>query len=128
MSLKNTKNKDIINIKNKQNNKDRQNEKHNRKLNRSDINDLDIENPINKLFEYIRNHDWENFKNLLDSDDTIDVNVRDIYSNHLLTYAVRFNRLDIVTLLLDKGARYDIVDRMERSILYDAIELNFNSI
>jgi ankyrin repeat protein len=85
-------------------------------------------NPINKLFEYVRNHKWKNFINLLSSDDTIDVNVRDIHSNHLLTYAVRFNRLDIVTILLDRGARYDIVDRMERSILYDAIELSFNSI
>lgn len=101
---------------------------HNKKLSRSEISDIDIENPINRLFEYIRNHDWEKFKNLLESDDTIDVNVRDIYSNHLLTYAVRFNRLDIVTILLEKGARYDIVDRMERSILYDAIELSFNNI
>jgi len=83
---------------------------------------------INKLFEYIRSHDWTNFTKILKSDDTIDVNVRDIHSNYLLTYAVRFNRLDIVTMLLDRGARYDIVDRMERSILYDAIELSFNSI
>lgn len=88
----------------------------------------DTESSINKLFEYIRGHDWENFTKILESDDTIDVNVRDIHSNHLLTYAVRFNRLDIVTMLLDRGARYDIVDRMERSILYDAIELSFNSI
>lgn len=84
--------------------------------------------PINKLFDYIRNHDWKNFMDTLLSDDTIDVNVRDIYSNHLLSYAVRFNRLDIVSALLDKSAHYDIVDRMERSILYDAIELGFNSI
>ena len=88
----------------------------------------EINNPINKLFEYIRNHDWKNFKDILSSDDAIDVNVRDIHSNHLLAYAVRFNRLDIVTILLDRGAHYDIVDRMERSILYDAIELSFNSI
>ncbi|VBB17944.1 ankyrin repeat protein [Yasminevirus sp. GU-2018] len=90
--------------------------------------EVDAENSINKLFEYIRNHEWTKFKELLASDDTIDVNVRDAHSNHLLTYAVRFNKVDIVDELLDRGARYDIVDRMERSILYDAIEFSFNDI
>jgi len=93
-----------------------------------EFNNPKINNPINKLFEHIRNHEWTSFANVLSSDDTIDVNVRDIHANHLLSYAVRFNRLDIVTMLLDRGARYDIVDKMERSILYDAIELSFNTI
>lgn len=86
-------------------------------------------NPINKLFEYIRNHEWSEFKKLLNSDDIdIDVNMRDVNANHLLTYAVRFNKIDIVKELLEKGARYDIVDRSGRSILYDAIESNFHDI
>jgi len=80
---------------------------------------------INKLFEYIRNHEWDKFIKLIDSDDTLDLNVKDLQGNHLLSYAVRFNKLDLVDRLLKKGVKYDIVDRMERSILYDAIESNF---
>ena len=94
----------------------------------SDLEDTSTSLPINKLFECIRQHEWEKFKNLLESDDMIDVNMRDTDSNHLLTYAVRFNREDIVDLLLMRGARYDIVDKMERSLLYDAIEFNFKNI
>lgn len=82
-------------------------------------------NPINLLFEYIRNHKWDKFIELLDSDDTIDINVKDNQSNYLMTYAVKFNKPDIVQILLNKGAKYDIVDKMEKSILYDAIESNF---
>jgi ankyrin repeat protein len=85
-------------------------------------------NPINVLFEHIRNHEWNKFKELLEEDDTIDINVRDNQSNYLLTYAVRFNRPEIVRLLLHKGAKYDIVDKMERSILYDAIESDFSNV
>lgn len=83
---------------------------------------------ISKLFEYIRNHEWSKFNSLIDADDTLDINVRDNQGNHLLTYAVRFNRIDIVNKLFEKGAKYDIVDKMERSILYDAIESNFYDI
>lgn len=88
----------------------------------------DSQDPINILFEHIRNHEWTEFKDLLEQDDSIDINVRDNQSNYLLTYAVRFNKPDIVTLLLQKGAKYDIVDKMERSILHDAIESNFSEV
>jgi ankyrin repeat protein len=84
--------------------------------------------PINILFNYVRNHEWTKFKNLLESDDTIDINTRDNQTNYLLTYAIRFNKIDIVELLLKRGAKYDIVDRSERSILYDVIESNYHDI
>src|SRR5277367_6813405 len=83
---------------------------------------------INVLFELIRNHKWDDFNRVLDSDDTVDINVRDTQFNYLLTYAIRFNKIDIVKKLLKRGAKYDIVDRMERSIIYDALESNFEEI
>ena len=58
----------------------------------------------------------------------LDVNTRDSHGNHLLTYAVRFNKIDIVEKLIEKNAKYDIVDKMGRSILYDAIVSNFYNI
>ena len=80
---------------------------------------------INILFEHIRNHEWTEFKKVLELDKSVDVNIRDNQANYLLTYAVRFNRLDIVSMILSRGGKYDIVDRLERSILYDAIESNY---
>src|SRR5271169_5014127 len=87
-----------------------------------------VKDTINILFELIRNHKWDEFNKLLDEDDTVDINVRDNQFNYLLTYAIRFNKIDIVKKLLRKGAKYDIVDRLERSIIYDALESNFEEI
>lgn len=87
-----------------------------------------MDTDINTLFEYIRSHKWDEFKSLLKNNDSIDLNFRDNQNNYLLTYAVRFNRPDIVNLLLQNGARYDIVDFNDRSILYDAIQSNFEEI
>lgn len=83
---------------------------------------------ISILFEHIRNHEWIEFKNILEHEKSVDVNIRDNQANYLLTYAVRFNRLDIVSMILNRGGKYDIVDRLERSILYDAIESNYLSV
>src|SRR5271169_704266 len=87
-----------------------------------------VKDTINILFELIRNHKWNDFNELLDKDDTVDINVRDNQFNYLLTYAIRFNKIDTVKKLLVKGAKYDIVDRMERSIIHDALESNFEEI
>jgi ankyrin repeat protein len=77
-----------------------------------------------KAFEYIRNHKWKELKKIL-TNDVIDTNYRDKQKNYLLSYAVKFNKIDIVELLLEKNAKYDIIDVMGRSILFDAIQLNY---
>lgn len=86
-----------------------------------------IDNITNELFDLIRSHKYEEFKKLLDEND-IDINFRDNAGNYLLTYAVKFNKPDLVELLLQKEARYDILDKLDRSILYEAIENNYDSI
>ena len=78
------------------------------------------------LFKYLRNHEDEKFKELINKNS--DVNVKDKLNKSFLTYAVDFNKIDIVTLLLENGANYDIVDDYGRSILYGAIESNFYEI
>jgi ankyrin repeat protein len=79
---------------------------------------------ITDLFHLLRNHnDAEFIKQVNNS--SIDLNYRDNQENYLITYAIRFNNNKIVNLLLKKGARYDVVDRIGRSILYDAIESNY---
>ncbi len=80
---------------------------------------------IENLFELIREHKWDQFKTLLETDEPYDPNARDVHGNYLLTYAVKFNKYDAVCLLLENNAKYDIVDNDERSIIYYAIESGF---
>lgn len=79
---------------------------------------------ISKLFYLLVNHFYSDFEKYLKMAD-FDINYRDDQENYLITYAIRFNKKDIVQKLLDKGASYDIVDKNGRSIVYDAIESNF---
>lgn len=78
------------------------------------------------LFNYIRTHKWNKFKSLVNSQ--IDLNIKDINNNYLLSYAVKYGKLDIVKLLIDNNARYDIVDNERRSIIYEAITGGYNNI
>jgi ankyrin repeat protein len=82
---------------------------------------MDYSDTYNKLFETLKNHKYKEFKNILNKVDIedilFDINIKDSVSNYLLTYAINFNKLDIVKLLIDKGAKIDITDKDEKSIL-----------
>jgi ankyrin repeat protein len=82
---------------------------------------------IELLFIYARNHEWDKFKKIVELNKTIDLNFR--YNNtYLLTYAVNFNKIDIVRFLFEHNVKYDITDTKGRSILYVAIKNNFTEI
>jgi ankyrin repeat protein len=87
---------------------------------------------IKKLFELLKSNKWAEVINILDKIDNdnneIDVNIRDNSNNYLLTYAVLYNRLDIVTKLVEKGARIDILDMDGRSIIYIAIKYEYSEL
>ena len=80
---------------------------------------------IVEMFRLLRNHQDDKFLEYLDKNPSLDLNYRDNQENHIITYAIRFNKPNIVQELLNRGARYDVVDRAGRSILYDAIESDF---
>ncbi|ARF09233.1 ankyrin repeat protein [Catovirus CTV1] len=88
-----------------------------------------MEDP-NLLFDLIKQHKFNQLIDILDKDsgDFIDLNIRDDQNNYLLSYAVLFNKLDIVKLLLDKGARIDITDNDDKSVLYIPIKYGYNDI
>lgn len=83
---------------------------------------------LEDIFRFLRNHEEDKLMDAIIKNENIDLNERDEQENYLLTYAVRFNKKNIVSFLLEHGAKYDIVDRIGRSILYDAIESNFMEI
>lgn len=78
-----------------------------------------------KLFNLIRNHKWDTFMDEIRNNDDIDINTTDSTEHYFLTYAVKYNKLDVVRALLNKGVNYDIVDKLGRSIIYIAIEYNY---
>lgn len=82
-----------------------------------------------KLFKLLKSHKWTefiNYANTLDKD--FDFNIRDNQNEYLLTYAILYNRFDIVKLLVEKNARIDIIDNEERSIIYICIKYSYDDI
>lgn len=83
---------------------------------------------INKLFDLLKKHNWDKFTEYINTLDNADLNVRDDQNNYLLTYAILYNKPDIVKLLIDHGARIDILDNEDRSVLYIAIKYDYQEI
>ncbi len=81
-----------------------------------------------RLFNKIKNHEFDNFKEILLESNEIDVNTRDEQNEYLMTYAVLYNNLEIIKLLYEMGARIDIIDNEERSILYLCIKYGYDKI
>jgi len=80
------------------------------------------------LFDLIKNHKWNDFKKYLDDNDDIDVNIRDSSNNYLINYAVMFNKIEIITILINNGSKLDITDRESRSILYIPIKYDYEDV
>lgn len=90
------------------------------------------------LFDFIKRHEWEKFIELIKDNEEIDVNVKDDTGNYLIQYTVLFNQKKALSLLISRGARVDVTDNDNRSIIYYAIKygyteilkllLNFNSV
>ena len=83
----------------------------------------------NKLFTYLKNNEMEEFKlyfnNIIKSNENIDLNLRDDTNEYLLYYTILFNRLDLVKLLVENGAKIDIIDSEDRGILYLSIKYGY---
>ena len=89
----------------------------------------DISVKYNELYALLLEHKWEEFKSkLYQYSEVIDINIKDKKNNYLLTYAILFNKVDIVTILLENNAKIDIVDNEYRSIIYYAINLQYDKI
>jgi len=82
---------------------------------------MDYSDTYNKLFESLKKHEYNEFKDILtkiDKEDiAFDINVKDEQGNYLLTHAINLNRLETVKLLIESGAKLDITDKDEKSVL-----------
>lgn len=96
---------------------------------------MDYDKKYKLLFDLIKNHKYKEFEkelNEIDPNDPIfDINTRDELNNYLLTYTVTINNIDMTKLLIQKGARIDVADKNDRSLLtipimysyYDTLKL-----
>jgi ankyrin repeat protein len=89
----------------------------------------DISHKYNELYSLLIEHKWDEFKlKLSEYSDSVDINIKDKKNNYLLTYAILFNKVDIVDVLLEHDANIDIVDNESRSVIYYAINFQYNEI
>jgi ankyrin repeat protein len=89
---------------------------------------VDYNVDYNKLFTLIKNNEWDNFKKYINDNNDLDFNLRDDTQEYLLYYAILYNKLDIIKILVEKNARIDITDSEERSLLYLSIKYGYDNI
>jgi ankyrin repeat protein len=87
-----------------------------------------MNNNINYLFNLIKKHKWEELTKELKKKIDYNLNIKDEQDNYLLSYAVLFNKINVIKLLLDKGANIDIIDHKNRTLLYIAIKYGYDDI
>jgi len=78
-----------------------------------------------KLFKLLKIHDWDNLKTIINNTKDIDLNIRDNSQNYLIQYAILYNKIDIVNILINKGCRIDVLDNDGRTILFHCIKYNY---
>lgn len=79
-----------------------------------------------ELFNLIKNHKYNEFKKKLNKD--IDINIQDEYNNTLIHYAIIFNQIEIIKLLLSYQCKIDYIDTDGKTILYYPIKYGYNNI
>ena len=77
----------------------------------------------NKLFEYIKNSQWDKFESSLNND--IDLDIRDNHSNYLIQYIILYNNIKILQKVLQYNLSLDWLDNEGRSILYIPIKYGY---
>jgi hypothetical protein len=87
------------------------------------------ETVIIKIFEYIKTEKWDLLEKTIKDNKDLDYNVKDNSNTYILEYAIIFNKINIVKLLLSyENIRIDIIDDNNRSILYNIIKFGYISI
>lgn len=80
---------------------------------------------IKILFDFLKNNEFDKFKNYFQLNKHIDVNIRDDAGNYLITYVIIKNNIELIQLLLENECRIDIFDQEERSLLYLPIKYDY---
>ena len=89
---------------------------------------IDLNNDtIGKIFDLVKQRDWTNLIKLIKLT-KIDLNIKDNSGTWLLEYAILFNQIELIDVLLEKNIRLDITDDNSKSILYNVIKFSYTDI
>ena len=80
------------------------------------------------MFQLIKEHKYTELIELINNDEKLDLNYKDDNNNCLIHYAILFRNIDIITLLISKKCKLDILDSDNRSIFYIPIKFNYTDI
>jgi ankyrin repeat protein len=84
---------------------------------------------INNIFKLIKMNKWDDLINFIsDNKENIDLNVKDSSNISLLEYAVIFNQIKLIDLLLENNICIDVTDDSSKSILYHVIKFSYTDI
>lgn len=83
---------------------------------------------MNKLFELIIDKNFEELKEYIINNDTINFDIYDKNNNYLIHYLINYNLIDIIKILLNRNIRLDILDTDGRTILFYPIKYNYINI
>jgi ankyrin repeat protein len=81
-----------------------------------------------KLFELIKNHQYEHLIDIIKSDPNIDINEPDETGSYLIQYAILFRQKDLVALLISKNCKLDVLDSDGRSIFFIPVKFGYDEI
>ena len=76
---------------------------------------------VEKIFNCVKTQNWKSLL-LLIQDTDINLNIKDNSNTYLIEYAIIFNQIDIIKILLIKNIRIDITGDNNQSILYNVIK------
>ena len=78
----------------------------------------------NILFELIKSEQYDKFISIIKKNN-IDVNEYDETNTYYVQYAIIYRQKNILSLLISKGCKLDIIDNDGRSLLYIPIKYNY---
>lgn len=80
------------------------------------------------IFDLLKSGKYDKFIKALNELGPTKINIKDDNNNYLITHAIIRNNIDIVKVLLKKGANIDILDQEGKTILYLPIKYGYDEI
>lgn len=82
----------------------------------------------NNLFNLIKEQKFNEVIDILNKNDDIDINIRDNNNSYLIQYAILYNNIELVLLLIKLDCKLDFIDADGYSILYIPIKYSYNKL
>jgi len=77
------------------------------------------------IFNKIKQGKFKYLRKILETKDDFDVNVKDEHNHYILNYAILFNKIDIIKLLIEHDCVLTYIDDNGRTILHYVVDHNY---